>query len=100
MAASPSVERLELPSAADLGAVAELRAALLARLDAGRAVNLDASPVAEPTTALVQLIESAASAFATKDLKVGLIAPSDALCSAYEDLGLFGELMARIVMEE
>ena len=89
------IGRLELPSSADLATVRDLRAALAERLDAGQSVHLEASQVEEPSTALVQLIESAALAFGSRELQFGLVSPSDALCQAYEDLGLFGALMTR-----
>ena len=89
------IGRLELPSAADLATVRDLRAALLERLEAGQSVHLDGNQVEEPSTALIQLIEAAAISFGARNLEIGLVTPSDALCQAYEDLGLFGALMAR-----
>lgn len=89
------IGRLELSSTADLATMRDLKAALVERLEAGQSVNLDASNVEEPSTALIQLIEAAAISFGARDLQIGLVSPSDALCQAYEDLGLFGALMAR-----
>jgi hypothetical protein len=90
---------LELPATGDLAAIRELRAALLERLEAGQSVHLDAADVGEPSAALVQVIESAAISFGARDLAISLAAPSDALCAAYEDLGLFSALMSRIAVE-
>ena len=93
-----AIGRLELPATGELEALGGLRTVLLERLAAGQAVHLDARHVHEPSTALVQLVESAAAAFGAKELAFGLLEPSDALCSAYEDLGLFGALMSRIAV--
>jgi hypothetical protein len=95
-----SAGRLELPSTGDLTAIGEFRAALIERLAAGQSVHLDGSQVGEPTAALIQVIEAAAAAFTARELKVDIVAPSDDLCAAYEDLGLFGALMSRIAVEE
>lgn len=94
-----TAERLELPATGDAAGLVELKAALLARLDAGEAAYLDARHVSEPSAALIQLIEAAAAAFAAKSLSFGLVEPSDALCAAYETIGLFAQLMTRIAME-
>lgn len=94
------VDRMELPSTGDLAAVGELKAALLGRLAVGQSVHLDGSQVGEPSTPLIEVIEAAALSFGARDLRVGLIEPSDALCSAYEDLGLFSALMARLAAVE
>ena len=93
------IGRLELPSGGDLAAMRELRATLLERLEAGQSVHLDGSLVEEPSTSLIQLIESAAISFGARDLQVGLVSPSDTLCAAYEDLGLFGALMLRTAVD-
>jgi anti-anti-sigma regulatory factor len=90
---------LELPSSGDFTAMSELKETLLERLAAGQSVHLDGSLVEEPSTTLIQVIEAAAVSFAGRDLQFGLISPSEALCSAYEDLGLFGALMSRIVAD-
>ncbi len=90
---------IELPSTGDAITVAALKTELLERLAAGEGVRLDARHVAEPSTALIQTIEAGAAAFADKMLPFGLLEPSDALCGAYETLGLFTALMSRIVME-
>jgi anti-anti-sigma regulatory factor len=90
---------LELPSTGDLAAMSELKAALLEQLAAGQSVHLDARLVEEPSTALIQLIEAAAISFGARDLQVGLVSPSDTLCAAYEDLGLFGALMSRTAVD-
>ena len=94
-----AVGRLELPGTGDLVAMRDLKAALLERLEGGQSVHLDATHVAEPSAALIQLIEAAATSFAARDLTVSLVSPSDALCAAYEDLGLFGALMTRIAVD-
>ena len=99
MGADATSATIELPSTGDAEAVAALKAALLAHLAAGEGVRLDAKYVAEPSTALMQTIEAAAAAFAEKTLPFGLLEPSDALCGAYEALGLFTALMSRIVMD-
>ena len=96
MAESPSIDRVELPSMGDLASVGELKTSLLSRLEAGRSVHLDGSQVGEPSTPLIEAIEAAALSFGARDLQVGLVEPSDALCSAYEDLGLFSALMSRL----
>ncbi|MEA5501979.1 STAS domain-containing protein [Halotia wernerae UHCC 0503] len=90
---------IELPSTGDAITVAALKTELLERLAAGEGVRLDARHVAEPSAALIQMIEAGAAAFADKTLPFGLLDPSDALCGAYETLGLFTALMSRIVME-
>lgn len=77
----------------------EFKAALLERLAAGQSVHLDARLVEEPSTALIQLIEAAAISFGARDLQIGLVSPSDTLCAAYEDLGLFGALMSRTAVD-
>ena len=97
MGGDSAIDRLELPATGELAALGSLRTVLLDRLAAGQPVHLDARHVHEPSTALVQLVESAA-AFAARELAFGLVEPSDALCSAYEDLGLFGALMSRIAV--
>jgi anti-anti-sigma regulatory factor len=89
------IGRFDLPSTADLATMRDIKAALAERLEAGQSIHLGASQVEEPSTALIQLIEAAAISYAARDLQVGLVSPSDALCQAYEDLGLFGALMAR-----
>lgn len=94
-----AVERLEVPATGDLPGLADLKAALVARLAAGEPAYLDARHVDEPSVALIQLIEAAASAFAEKSLSFGLVEPSDALCAAYETVGLFAQLMSRIAMD-
>lgn len=94
-----ALERLEVPATGDLAGLADLKAALLARLETGEAAYLDARHVAEPSAALIQLIEAGAAAFAAKSLSFGLVEPSDALCAAYETIGLFAQLMSRIAME-
>lgn len=94
-----AVERLEVPATGDPAGLAELKAALLARLEAGQPAHLDARHVDEPSAALIQLIEAAAPAFAEKSLAFGLVEPSDALCAAYETIGLFAQLMTRIAMD-
>lgn len=99
MGDAPPVGRLELPSTGDLMAMNDLKSALLERLTAGQSVHLDGSLVEEPSTPLIQLIEAAAASFGARDLQVALISPSDALCAAYEDLGLFGALMSRIAVD-
>lgn len=96
MAGSPSIDRVELPSTGDLSSVDELKTSLLSRLEAGRSVHLDGSQVGEPSTPLIEAIEAAAISFGARDLQVGLVEPSDALCSAYEDLGMFSALMSRL----
>jgi hypothetical protein len=100
VAGDSTIDRFELPSTGDLAALGSLRADLLGRLAEGRGVHLDARHVHEPSTALVQLVESAAVSFGARELGFGLVEPSDALCSAYEDLGLFGALMSRIAVAE
>ena len=90
---------VELPSSGDLAAVRELKSALLERLETAQSVHLDGSLVEEPSTSLIQVIEAAAISFGARDLQVGLISPSDALCAAYEELGLFGALMLRTAVE-
>jgi hypothetical protein len=90
---------IELPATGDPITVAALKTELLERLAAGEAVRLDARHVAEPSVALIQMIEAGAAAFADKTLPFGLLEPSDALCGAYETLGLFTALMSRIVMD-
>lgn len=94
------VDRVELPSTGDLASVGELKAALAGRLAAGQSVHLDGSQVGEPSTPLIEVIEAAALSFGARDLRVGLVEPSDALCSAYEDLGLFSALMTRLAAVE
>ncbi len=96
MGSDSAIDRLELPATGELAAIGDLKTVLLERLAAGQPVHLDARHVHEPSTALVQLVESAAGAFAARELAFGLVDPTDALCSAYEDLGLFGALMSRI----
>lgn len=91
-----AADRVELPSTGDLASVGELKTALLSRLAAGQSVHLDGSQVGEPSTPLVEAIEAAAVSFGARDLQVGLVEPSDALCSAYEDLGMFAALMSRL----
>lgn len=98
MGGDSAIDRLELPATGELAALGSLRTVLLDRLAAGQPVHLDARHVHEPSTALVQLVESAAATFAARELAFGLVEPSDALCSAYEDLGLFGALMSRIAV--
>lgn len=93
-----AIDRLELPATGELAALAGLKAVLLERLAEGRPVHLDARHVHEPSTALIQLVESAAAAFGARELAFGLVEPTDALCSAYEDLGLFSALMSRIAV--
>jgi len=61
-----------------------------------QAVRLDARSVCAPTTALIQLIEVAAADFASHGMSFRLIEPSDELCAAYEELGLFASFMARL----
>ncbi len=78
--------------------IESLRSDLCRLRDAGRAVRLDARSVCAPTTALIQLIEVAAADFAMHGVSFGLHEPSDALCAAYEELGLFASLMARLKM--
>lgn len=94
-----AVERLELPATGDLEGLADLKAAILARLAAGEPAYLDARHVHEPSAALIQLIEAAAPAFAEKSVPFGLVEPSDELCAAYETIGLFAQLMSRIAMD-
>jgi hypothetical protein len=91
--------RLELPATVDFAAIGRLKEALSERLAAGQSVHLDGSQVSEPSAALIQVIEAAAVAFEARDLKVDIAAPTDDLCAAYEDLGLFGALMSRIAVE-
>lgn len=98
MGGESEIDRLELPATGELAAIGDLKTVLLERLAAGRPVHLDARHVHEPSTALIQLVESAAAAFGARDIAFGLVEPTDALCSAYEDLGLFGALMSRIAV--
>lgn len=100
MGSDSAIDRLELPATGELEALGGLRTALLERLSAGHGVHLDARHVHEPSTALVQLVESAAISFGARELGFGLVEPSDALCAAYEDLGLFSALMSRIAVAE
>jgi anti-anti-sigma regulatory factor len=88
-----------LSATCDIAGASALQAELLEKLAAGTPTVLDASFVAEPSTALIQLVESAAAAFAARELRFGLYNPSDALCIAYEEMGLYGALMGRIAME-
>ena len=92
-------ERLRLPATCDAAAADALKIELAARLDARTPVVLDAGDVAEPSVAAIQLIEAASAAFAARDLRFGLADPSDALCAAYEDIGLYTALMQRLVMD-
>jgi STAS domain len=92
-------ERLRLPATCDAAAAQALKSALAAHLAAGTPVVLDGRDVAEPSVALIQLVEAASAAFAARDLRFGIGDPSDALCSAYEDIGLYASLMQRLVMD-
>ena len=94
-----TVERLRLPATCDATAADALKAELAARLDARAPLLLDAADVAEPSVAVLQLIEAASVAFAARDLRFGIVDPSDALCAAYEDIGLYSALMQRLVMD-
>ena len=96
MGSDTAIDRLELPATGELAVIGSLKTVLLERLAAGQPVHLDARHVHEPSTALIQLVESAAASFAARGLGFGLVEPSDELCAAYEDLGLFGALMSRI----
>jgi hypothetical protein len=93
------IERLRLPATCDATAADALKPELAARLDARTPLILDASDVAEPSVAVIQLIEAASVAFAAHDLRFGFADPSDALCAAYEDIGLYSALMQRLVMD-
>ena len=99
MTSDAATARIELAATCDIAGAIALHGELLEKLAAGTPTLLDASGVAEPSTALVQVVESAAAAFASRDLRFGLYNPSDALCIAYEDMGLYGALMGRIAME-
>jgi hypothetical protein len=93
------IERLRLPATCDAAAAETLKADLASRLVAQTPVLLDASDVAEPSVAMIQLVEAASAAFAGAELRFGLADPSDALCSAYEDIGLYAALMQRLAMD-
>ncbi len=98
MPADSETQTVSLPASADLDSVAALRATLAERLAEGASVRLDARDMAEPSTALIQLVEAAAADFAVHGRTCTLLEPSDALCQAYEDLGLYGALMSRLAM--
>jgi hypothetical protein len=93
------IERLRLPATCDAAAAHALKGDLAAHLVAGTPVVLDASDVSEPSVVLIQLIEAASTAFAAQGLRFGFADPSDALCAAYEDIGLYPALMQRLVMD-
>ena len=61
-------------------------------------MSLRFQPIALAAAAAFALT-AAAPAFAEKSVPFGLVEPSDALCAAYETIGLFAQLMTRIAMD-
>jgi len=90
---------LALPPVSDAQACIRIHERLLALRDGGAGtVVVDASEVVEASTAVVQLLEAAAGELDRGGRRLALERPSEALCTAYEDLGLFAPLMARVAV--
>ena len=89
-----------LPAVGDEGVASELREALLKLINEGQPVALDAANVDELRSSLIQVVEAAAKSFSQHGLGFEMWAPSDAVIAAYEDLGLFSNLMQIVATGE
>jgi anti-anti-sigma regulatory factor len=84
----PSVhaKRINFPPVTNEAVAEELLRDLRLCLGNGQSVIINAGNVDEIGTIAIQVIETAAEQFAAAGLHLGLVEPSDACVSAYEDL--------------
>lgn len=92
----PQASLVVLPAVVDLENATLLQLDLTAALEADAPLNIDASAVLELSTAGAQLLIAAAIVFERKGRAVALLAPSDEVISAFQDLGLFNALFDRV----
>ena len=93
---SAPAKMINFPPVTNEAVAEELLRDLRSCLGTGQSVIINGSNVDEIGTMAIQIIETAAEQFSAAGLHLGLVDPSDACVSAYEDLGLFARLMNRI----
>ncbi len=93
---SAPAKLINFPPVTNEAVAEELLQDLRVCLGARQSVIINAGNVDEIGTIAIQIIETAAEQFNASGLHLGLVEPSDACVSAYEDLGLFARLMSRI----
>lgn len=93
VAEQDGVTRLTLPGTLDQRTAAPLREAFLSAVGAGRAVVVDAAAVDRLSTACIQVLIAAGRAVQAAGQTFTVAAPSEALVSAFDDLGLFPVMM-------
>ena len=85
--------RLTLPGTLDNGGAPALRESFLSALEAGTAVVVAGAAVERVSTPCLQVMLARAAAVADAGRDFALAQPSEALISAFDDLGLFPVLM-------
>ena len=85
---TPETDLHRLAPELDLAAASALRDALVASLDAGRGLELDASAVERISTACLQVLVAAARATQREGLAFRIINPSHVLAGAVADLAI------------
>ena len=78
--------------------VASLYQALLAALEQGSAVGIDAAAVCRISTPAIQVLVSAGASLVDAGLKLTYLAPSEEFIDAFSDLGLYAHLADHIEM--
>ncbi len=87
-----NTENYILPQVLDLNFASELRSMLLDKLEKGVNTTIDASNVSRVTTPAVQILLAYSKAINSEGRKPTLHNPSEALKTAFRDLGLDAEL--------
>lgn len=82
-----------LPGTLDTAVAAPLKDALMEAVAAGRPVVVDASAVARLSTACIQVLIAGGRAVAGAGHQFSVARPSEALVSAFDDMGLFPVMM-------
>ena len=77
----------------DLGASAPFKDVLIEAIEHQKKIILDASEVQRMSTACVQVFVSAGKTMEEAGLERALYKPTDAVVDAFNELGLFPELM-------
>ena len=91
--ASDAEVRVALAPVLDLGASAPFKDALIEAMEHGKKVTLDASDVQRMSTACVQVFVAAGKTLEEAGLERALYKPTEAVVDAFNELGLFPELM-------
>lgn len=85
--------RVVLPGALDTAVAAPLKEALMAALERGLPVVVDASDVSRLSTACIQVLIAGGRAVAGAGRQFIVVRPSEALVAAFDDMGLFPVMM-------